>query len=277
MWWLLGCVEGPELSDEWYLDRLRLLAVRAEPAEPRPEDVVTFESLSYVPPGATASAVWFACLDGESRGCVEEPEGFDPSHLSPEELAELLAEAQGEGLIGVEPGFPPVWTVPRDALYEVDDEDLREGIVATVQIALASEDELELAVRLLPVSLASTPNHNPVVGELLGNGEPLSAGVLVARAGGEVQLSASLVGGPEIYEYVSIRQGVPALELRTEELEWRWYTDLGSLDEARGGKNKAVGKASWRAPDDPGEGVIHVVVLDGRGGMGWETLVVRTY
>jgi hypothetical protein len=277
MWWLLGCYEGPQLSDEWYLDRLRLLGVRAEPAEPRPGDVVSFVSLSYVPGGGPASLAWFACLDGERSGCVDDPDELELDDLTPEQLAELLEQAQASGLIGLEPGVPPVWTVPEDALYGVDSEDLREGVVATVQLALVSADELELGVRLLPVSFASTPNHNPVLAELLADGEPLSSGVLVAPAGAEVQLQASVVGGPEIYEYVLTRRGVPALELRTEELQWRWYTDVGELDESGGRKDPAVGRASWQAPSDPVEGVLHVVVLDGRGGMGWQTLIIRTY
>ena len=47
-----GC-GGSDLAQEWQLDRLRILAVRATPAEPRPGDTVTFDRLLYVPPDTT--------------------------------------------------------------------------------------------------------------------------------------------------------------------------------------------------------------------------------
>ena len=60
---LLAC-EQPDLTQEWELDRLRLLAIRADPAEPAPGDVVTFSSLRYVPDAAEWAAVWIACVAG---------------------------------------------------------------------------------------------------------------------------------------------------------------------------------------------------------------------
>ena len=41
---LLAC-SRIEVSESWQIDRLRILAIAAEPAEPRPGDTVRFRSL----------------------------------------------------------------------------------------------------------------------------------------------------------------------------------------------------------------------------------------
>ena len=73
-----GC-GGSDLAQEWQLDRLRILAVRATPAEPRPGDTVTFDRLLYVPPDTTLETVtWFGCIPDGSVGFGCE---FDPAIL----------------------------------------------------------------------------------------------------------------------------------------------------------------------------------------------------
>ena len=59
---LAGCGANG-LAQAWQLDRVRILGVRATPAEPRPGDRVTFESLVYTPAETQLGGVlWFACL-----------------------------------------------------------------------------------------------------------------------------------------------------------------------------------------------------------------------
>ena len=57
---LSGCLTQ-SLSPAWFIDRTRLLAVRAEPAEPRPGDLVTFTSLA-VDPAQDLLIVWTGCV-----------------------------------------------------------------------------------------------------------------------------------------------------------------------------------------------------------------------
>ncbi len=280
---LLGC-QSIDLADEWDLDRLRLLAVRAEPAEPRPGDAVTFTSLAYVPGGAPWSAIWFACVAGSELGCSFDPsvlEGLDDmGSLTPEEQAELFATLAAAGLIGVEPGLPPSWVVPADALAGLTEAEALEGTSATVQVTLTTatpedEGDTELVLRRVPISLAPTPNQNPDVEVFEVEGNALAAGeALRVDAGRSYDLKATLAGALEEYAYVTT-EGVE--ETRTEELEWRWYTDVGTLG---GGipsfeeDEPESGTVTWNTPNDAGAGVLHAVVLDGRGGMGWWSVAV---
>jgi len=280
---LLGC-QSIDLAEEWDLDRLRLLAVRAEPAEPRPGDAVTFTSLAYVPGGAPWSAIWFACVAGSELGCsfdasvLDGLEDFDS--LTPEEQAELFATLAAAGLIGVEPGLPPAWVVPEDALAGLTEAETLEGTSATVQVTLTTataedEGDTELVLRRIPISLAPTPNQNPDIAAFEVDGNPLEAGqTLRVDTGRTYDLRATIAGELEEYTYVTT-EGVE--ETRTEELEWRWYTDLGTLG---GGvpsfeeEEPTSGTVTWNTPNEAGAGVVHAVVLDGRGGMAWWSVAV---
>lgn len=270
---LLGC-QSIDLKEEWDLDRLRLLAVRAEPAEPRPGDTVTFTSLGYAPEGEW-SAIWFACVAGSEMGCSFDPSLLDGMEdlatMTPEEQAEFIAALQSAGLIGIQPGFEPAWGVPEDALAGLTEDEALEGTSATVQVTLTTAADTELVLRRVPISLAPTPNVNPDIGTFDVDGDVLPPGAaMTASVGQTYELTATLLGEPEEYDYVST-EGVS--ERRTEELEWRWYTDMGTiggaLDLSFGEDEENAGTTSWTAPEEPGTGVLHAVVLDGRGGMGW--------
>jgi hypothetical protein len=266
---LLACGDL-ELSQEWELDRLRLLAVRADPAEPRPGDTVTFSSLRYVPDDADWTAIWFACVVYEESGCDIDTDalaGLEDTAITADDIAALM-EA---GFAGVEPGMTPTWVVPDDALADLDTGAQLEGRSATVQVTLTTDADTELVVRAIPVSLATTPNTNPDVGSLTVDGEPADSAIpLVLTAGSSVDLVATLAGDLETYTYVNTDGET---EERTEELEWRWYVSGGSLGggfvdtgpEDEGGE----GNQAWTAPSEAGDYELDVVVLDGRGGMGW--------
>ncbi|MFN7143533.1 MAG: hypothetical protein ACK4YP_07155, partial [Myxococcota bacterium] len=278
---LTGC-QTIDLSQEWELDRLRLLAIRAEPAEPRPGDTVTFTSLSHVPAGEDWTAVWFGCVLGGDAGCSFDPavlEGLeDFETMTPEEQAEAFAALQEAGFLGIEPGMTPTWSVPPDALAGLSETDALEGVSATIQVTLATEADTELVLKRVPVSLAATPNTNPNVATFTFDGAELAPGDVVdADAGGTYDLEAS-VTALETYTYVTT-DGVT--EERTEELEWRWYATGGTLggtfsfgDASEDAGDNAVTN-TWTAPSEPGDHTLHAVVLDGRGGMGWWTVYVR--
>ena len=108
LWLLSGCLTQ-SLSPAWYIDRTRLLAVRAEPAEPRPGDLVTFTSLA-VDPAQDLLIVWTGCVleSSSSYGC----DTTDPEALS---------------VLGVEPLLPPSLQVPADLLDDLPAEDRAEG------------------------------------------------------------------------------------------------------------------------------------------------------
>ncbi len=272
---LPGCSPST-LAEEWQLDRLRLLAIRADPAEPQPGETVTFTSLSYVPGDVDWTAVWLACVAGSATGCAFDPSVLDDlgdlSTMSPEEQAAAFAALQAAGFIGFEPMLSPTWAVPSDALDGLTADETLEGLSGTVQVSLTTADDTELVLKDVPVSLAPTPNHNPDIGAFAVDDATLVPGAaLTVSAGQSYDLKATLADGAlETYTYRT-QDGVD--EERTEEVSWRWYTDDGRLESTDFGFSSTDDTPSedvitW-TPDAAGDAVVHAVVLDGRGGMGW--------
>lgn len=293
---LLGCTTEP-LSESWQLDRLRVLGVQAEPAEPQPGDTVVFRSLVYVPYGETlAGTVWFACLPEGSTdfGCtlddsLTEALSGDLESLSPEEQLALFQQAQEAGLIGFEPLFPPSWTVPEDALDALPDEDKPEGRSAVVNLTALpdttdEEAEVELAYKRVPVSLAETPNQNPVVTGVLveeksGKDDNATYTVVVANDGavtvtpGTTYRLTPLLEEGSIEDY-TYRTSTGEEEQRTEEPYFTWYAEYGQYDQPD--SLFPVLDVEWTAPKGGFEGVIATVARDRRGGMDWASLTVRS-
>ena len=291
---LLACGDNG-LSQSWQLDRLRVLGVRAEPAEPRPGDAVTFDSLVYLPAGETMeSVVWFACLPqaSDNYGCQVDPAIFeslgeaDPNTMSPEELAELFAAAQAAGLIGVEPFLPPAWIAPADALDGLDEIGAKEGVSALINLSAVpvgaeGDEDVELAYKRVPISLADTPNHNPAldgVGLRLSNADGKDLGdevlltaaseVTVVEAGKTYKLTPQLPEGAiEDYDFTTSEGTV---ETRTEEPYFTWYTEGGGFDQPF--SLHPYSEVLWTAPDQAWQGVVITVMRDRRGGMAWEVL-----
>lgn len=280
---LSGCTVT-ELSESWHIDRLRVLAVAAEPAEPRPGDAVTFTSLVVSPDVAVASTVWFACLTGgDDFGCAideELLEGLDPSaDLSAEDLEALYAA----GFIGAEPWLPPVWNVPLDALDALPSEARAEGLTAIVNVTAIPEGEgldqedLELAYKRVPVSESPAPNRNPWITAITVDGVEIPEGTVVSLDRGQpysigVTLPDEAV---ETYPFLN-KDGVE--ESRTEEPYLTWYTEAGEFDQTN--DLWPYFEAIYYPPDrseseSQSEARLWVVVRDRRGGMAWASLSVR--
>ena len=282
---LAGC-DLPQMAEEWQLDRLRLLAIAAEPAEPVPGDKVTFTSLQFVPDsdGAPAewSSAWFACVDGDEEGCTLDPALVDQlehaDQLTQTELLALLDQLRAAGFVGVQPGMDLEWDVPLDALDGLSDAEALEGRSATVDVSLATADDNELVLKRIPVSRATTPNHNPGVAPIEIDGNAVDPSVSLALdSGNNYDVHAALSGDPETYTYVTT---AGATESRTEKPSWRWYTSCGVLTyPADTGialsfedSGEIESSMVWTTPSEPGTCVLDAVVLDGRGGMGWQSI-----
>lgn len=277
---LIACTTS-ELSESWEIDRLRILAVAAEPAEPRPGDTVTFSSLVVSPDGPVAATVWFACLgEGyEDFGCDIDPallEGMDSGEISAEDLEALYAA----GFIGANPFLPPVWNVPTDALDGLSPEERLEGRTAIVNVTAIPEgenlddDDLELAFKRVPVSEATTPNHNPVIASVTVDGVEVPPGTTVSVDRGQPYTVGISLTDDSVEPYVYVGADGTA-EDREEEPYLSWYTREGSFD--RTFDLWPYNDAIWYAPEAPAEetGGIWVVVRDRRGGMAWAALPVR--
>ncbi|MDP2312119.1 MAG: hypothetical protein Q8P41_04380 [Pseudomonadota bacterium] len=277
---LLGCT-ATELSQSWRIDRLRVLGVAAEPAEPRPGDRVTFTSLVVSPTVEVATTVWFACLTGgDDFGCVVDEAllaTLDPSgELSSDDLEALYAA----GFIGAEPYLPPVWNVPADALDTLSAEERPEGLTALINVTAIPEgadleaDELELAYKRVPVSEATTPNHNPVIASMSVDDVVVEAGTVVSLDRGQpYTLTVTLADdAAETYTFVN---GDGGEESREEEPYLAWYAEAGEFDQTTDLWPNF--EAIHYPPEDASEAPTQIwaVVRDRRGGMAWTSLSVR--
>ena len=270
-----------DLAPNWLVDRTRVLGIRAEPPEARPGDVVSFGALLGTAPDEDPELgiVWLACpvdAGSGSFGCATDLGSIDLATADPAALAEL-------GLIGFEPGLPPLYTVPDDLLDELDDRERLEGTYVLAQllalpIALLDDPvgeidfaEVESAYKRLIVSEAPTPNHNPDIETFTVDRLPVPAGsdaVVWVEPGQTYDLGILLPDGArEIYEYLPTEG--PSEE-REEEPYASWYSTGGDMLEEV--TIWPYLEASWTAPDERGAtGTWYVVLRDRRGGMSWVT------
>lgn len=294
---LSGC-GSTGLAQSWQLDRIRILGVRATPAEPQPGETVTFESLVYAPADTPLGGVlWFACLPkgADEFGCELDPGilslfSEDLEELSPQEAADLYAQAVEAGFVGFEPLLPPTWNAPSDALAGLDEPAQQEGVSAIVNLTAVPEaddpdgDLTEIAYKRIPISLAETPNHNP---DLLGfeiytdpvfKDGTFVRGTLVEHTGGafeavrgaEYQLVPVLADDAiETYRYTG---DDGASEDRTEQPFVTWYTEGGRFLQEF--SLHPYTSTTWTAPASAFDGVVVAVMRDRRGGMGWTSLQV---
>ncbi len=274
---LLSCA-ADDLSQSWQIDRLRVLAVAAEPAEPRPGDVVTFTSLIVSPVVPLAGSAWFACSADLSSdyGCEVDPaliEGAESGEVDPATLAEA-------GLIGFLPYLAPSWAVPEDYLDALDDDAKLEGtfgmlyILAVPEQETVDEGDIEIAYKRVPVSLALTPNHNPVVtGMRIGGYSVPAGGTIRLEPGKTYSLDYEMADGSvEPYSY---RNSSGIDEEREEEPYATFYLQEGEFDQAYAiWPYTAV---EFTAPTEPTLATqsLWVVVRDRRGGMGWASVAIR--
>jgi hypothetical protein len=285
---LSGCTTT-ELSSSWVIDRLRILAVRAEPAEPGPGDTVTFEGLVVSPEAELEMVVWIGCLgaDLDVFGCeidasiLDDLEGLDPEGMTVEELMALYQTLQDAGLMGVEPYLPPSFTVPEDILEDLTEEERNEGLSLFVQVTAIPQDadgegDVELGLKRVPVSNAATPNHNPVIDHLLIEGVAISEGTVVELEAGESYEIEPILADDaiETYDYLTVDG---SWDERVEEPYFSVYIQQGELDAVNTlYPYSSFGWTAPSAPEDP-ETTLWVIVQDRRGGMGWWTqrVVVR--
>lgn len=259
---LTGCLTQP-LSPGWLVDRTRVLAARAEPAEPQPGQTVTFSSL-VVDPDQDPYVLWTGCLLelSGSYGC-ELPEGDD-------------------GFLGFEPLFTPSLAVPADLLDDLPEEQRAEGKNYILSLAALSEDVdlsdpeaigeddiLEVAYKRMPVSLSTTPNHNPDIDHVLLDGDTqLRRGAVVEVQRGQSYTFEPIFadGSVETYTYIT-SDGVA--EDRVEEPYFTYFTTDGDFNQDYA--LYPYTEFTWTAPVDPerAEVSLWLVARDRRGGMDW--------
>lgn len=282
---LLSACDGLGLSQSYQIDRLRVLAVAAEPAEPRPGETVSFTSLVVSPVSSVGLTTWLACSSDSGYGCTIDEDLLssltgDISAMTPEELAALYAELQAAGLIGVQPYFEPTWVVPADFLDSLTEDEKLEGTAAIVTVTAiptlegdsgtldTATENIEIAYKRVPVSLATTPNHNPVVLGITIDDVAITPGATVRLSPGQTYHISCELSPDSLEEYTFINDASES-ESRTEEPYFAWYLQEGGFDQSN--TLWPYTAVDYTVPDQPtlSQQSLWVVVRDRRGGMAW--------
>lgn len=266
-----------DLPEEWRVDRLRVLAIRAEPPEAAVGQEVQLSALLVDPFDQVGGIVWLACPSETDLdlGCTLDP-SLDFQNATPEELAEA-------GFVGFEPLIPPRYTPPPELLEGKTEAEQLDGVQVVVQMAAVPPEalggdlgegsfdpaDLEAGYKRLIVSTSPQPNRNPRIAALSFDGvEADPNGVVEVDPGQEYLVAARLdTEAAETYDYTN-PEGVT--ETRTEEPYLKWYASGGSLLESL--TLFGFFDVPWVAPprgSPAPEGTLWVVVRDRRGGMSW--------
>jgi hypothetical protein len=248
-----------------YVQGLRVLAVKSEPAEAAPGDAVTLTALTVDTDGAAVDVAWSACTLPPLAAAGP----INPDCFRQDTAPYLLPLGEGASISSAVPAVVPADFGPPDA---------GGGLYLPVRArARASGERLDAAY---PLRLAQgePPNHNP---QLLGiqvagvESAPGTAPIEV-RAGDHVTLSAPFApGSAEEYPLAAGGQSGTVTEI----LRVSWFATGGSFSEDVTGGTKL--DTDWRAdkhlPPTGGTVDLWAVGRDERGGVDWvhRTLVVR--
>jgi len=276
------------------LDRLRVLAVAAEPATPPAGQETTLSALAFAPKNETIAYRWSWCpadapatkqyvcpLDDAAAAQIFLP-FVDPKAgtLPPLALGDL----------------PSVqWTNPfaAAALAPLCDNGLASPILSqsfdcdggfpvtvVLDVATASASLRAGFVLHLPVGDAPELNANPLPDALTLGGVPLGdpPATIAVKPGQSLDLDAAIAPSAVEVRSIPAYEGPPGQRL--ERLTASWFADAGKIDKARtsfidGEATLAqAGHNSWTAPDTsswPPDGLVElaVVLRDDRGGVGW--------
>ena len=268
---IFGCAEE-QLSEQWQLDRTRVLAAKAEPAEARPGDTVQFQSLVFSP-DPVEGVIWFACLPENSTGfgC-----NIDPELLSGIDDQESLDFSQliEAGFAGFEPQFPASWAVPTTALDSLNEEDRQEGVSALTTLSVLMEgasdqSDVSLAFKRFPISESLTPNHNPDILHIEIDDTAYGSNELFQAIPGEPYTLNPVLSDISIESYNFLtRDG--EVEERVEEPYFLWFTEGGSFGQYF--SLYPYSSVTWTAPSTNFSGRIITVMRDRRGGISWSWL-----
>ncbi|MCK9464175.1 MAG: hypothetical protein M0R80_31530 [Proteobacteria bacterium] len=299
-----GC--GKEFAPFNELDKLRVLAVRAEPPEIAPGEAAAIDALVFEPDGDEVAYSWSWCpftlgaLDGYECAVTEQ------------ELAEAIeAVAPGAGSfvpsfdLGDGPSAAFANLVPPaalDALCEaiasdsapafVDLPECGDRLVVTIRLDVAAGGETATAVKELPLlfEAPAEPNANPAIGEIFAAPAADGADPLVAGAPLEFEPQSALRAetlydlGADVEDAASqlftpaATDDDPDPEPRRETLFMTWFVTGGETDSMRTGfiEDDAdmddLVHNGWRTPElveSGGEAQLFLVLQDERGGVGW--------
>lgn len=286
---MLGCRE-PLQDDLSVIEGPRILAVQSEPAEAEPGDPVHYTVLYVDQNGERAASeiAWAYCL---ARKPLDELGPFSKECLrtrSPDLIAlgsgaQVDAALPDDGckLFGPDPpdpvnGQPAGRPVDPDSTggYEqplqvrAQQADLGATTLATTRIlcgldGATPEVSADFKERYLP-------NANPTVEDIVIPAQ-VTAGSTVELEVEWPSCGDEACGGAE--SYVWFDPSTRALQVRREGIRASWFATAGRFDIPHTGRaegeDETFATNLWKAPDEPGEVTVYVVLRDDRGGVGW--------
>jgi len=247
---LAGCAE--QLTPQSLVSDLRVLAIRAEPAEAAPGETVRLEALVVDPfgQGRSIERVWASCPDPPGDSPVRCVERGSPDLLGSDERVEVtmpadLPDGRSLGVL--------LYVCAGGTVGLTED-----GPTCTGEGASGL-----LAVRRVK-SAATSPNRNPTIAALALDGAALEGDDIpeVAACADDCASHALTVSTAE-----DAAEPVDGDGGRTEELVTSWLATSGAMERPFGfGSAPAV---EWTPPDGTGLVFFWVVLRDDRGGVDW--------
>jgi hypothetical protein len=290
------------------LERLRVLAVRSDPADLNFGETATLSANVYEPASHELSYAWSWCPSrADSSGAFE-------CNLSEQDLQRVWTAA------GLD-SSPPIYTLGTDPEVELTnvlapsvvtalcqsrtgdaslDERLAlacfKGLEASIEFTVRSSEAEITAIKSVPLLMGETPaserNKNPIsnfdvtlrdeAGGIVASDQPLQVGHrYIATADVDVSNAESFVPRASI--------GEPSPGARRETMVMSWFVTVGELfapdgTHAIGGDNepttfvdgsndfKNLLENGWKIPLTAGANAeLRLVLRDERGGVGWTT------
>ncbi|MFT4627388.1 MAG: hypothetical protein ACI8PZ_006072 [Myxococcota bacterium] len=274
---LIACF--PIFQDDSYtVDRVRVLGIRALPAEARPNTAVSYEALVAGPDGEVTEPVeWAWCITprrAEERTGVTASCGAGEDRQPIGASTVLLADACSR--FGPIP--PPVQG--NEAPRRPADPDPTGGYHLPVHARVDGVEAIGFHRIRCDLAGATRDVFEAYQEEYTDNEHPVLAGVdlpATVEVGESVTLSVRAT--PDSAEsYVLYVPERSVLVDRTETLTAWWYVTDGTLSRSRRELDGHTASTTWTAPNRPGTVHGWVVLRDSRGGSTWSafTTGVRT-
>ncbi len=300
--WASACGGGEAARTPTLVDRLRVLAVTAEPPEIAPLQTATLRVLAVDPEARDLGYLFLACdpiLSPDPGAPVFTP-CEEAANLQDPDAARSLFERGEVRLLSLDlASSEAVYRPPRDEKDEpVDlfqglspaDPRRRMGVSVMVLVLVAPLEDLEqafvdpdsadlaaldtaIALKRITVSQAPEPNHNPdLVGLSSGGVRFTDRSAFGFPAGVDVPLAA-LVSDESFEHYVRLLPD-GRNEERDETITVSWYSTAGRFGRRRttaGEANLFRGPGPEGPPPVPQDGRVRLwaVARDGRGGTDW--------
>lgn len=275
---LSGC--RPDLGDrESLVTSTRVLAVRGEPPEARPEEEVTYDLLVASPSGTVSApkAAWAFCAAAKpladnnsvSKDCL----GDAAVRPIKGNEATVTARTPKDACLLFGPEVPPGGFRPHDA-------DVTGGYFQPVRVRVG--DVTAFGMERVSCNLADAPvdavkeylarykaNRNPTIAALIATAGGSPADLAALRTGQAVTFTLSWKSDDaEVYPLFD--RASQSVVDRREALRVSWFATAGQFEEERTGRAEDDEEISssnvWTAPEEATTVFLWAVLRDSRGG-----------